>query len=130
MFHIAKDTLLVVDAFWLTEIRCSLASLFFIPFLIWSEGHAALRFGKHNVATWWYGTGFAVFNYFLFTGLSHSPLRHGAIIMALMPLISALVNWISDRQRPPTYTLISIAIALTGVLLVISRGWCRNIVGH
>jgi len=123
MYHVAKATLPIVDASWLTVIRCSFTALFFIPLLIWREGRAALRFEQHGMAIWWYGTlGFAVFNYFVFFGLGYSQPEHGAIMMALMPLIAALVGWASDGQRPPGYTLVLIVVALAGVLLVVTRG--------
>jgi len=123
MYHVAKATLPIVDAFWLTVIRCSFTALFFIPFLIWREGLAALRFEQHSIAIWWYGAlGFAVFNYFVFFGLGYSQPEHGAIMMALMPLIAALIGWVSNGQRPPGYTLVLIILALAGVLLVVTRG--------
>jgi len=72
---------------------------------------------------WLYGSlGFAGFNLLAFTGLAHSRPEHAAVIMALMPLMTALVNWGMRGVRPAGHTLVAIAIALTGVVLVVSNG--------
>ena len=123
MFHVAKATLPVIDAFWLTLLRYGFTAPFFVTLLIWREGRTALSFEGRGVAAWWYGTlGFAVFNYFVYFGLTYSQPEHGAIIMALMPLIAALISWVADGQRPSGPALGLIALALSGVLLVITHG--------
>lgn len=45
-----------------------------------------------------------------------------AVIMALMPLMTVLVNGFLTKTRPPFVTVISILIALAGALLVITKG--------
>jgi drug/metabolite transporter (DMT)-like permease len=123
MFHVAKATLPVIDAFWLAVVRYSFTAVFFALLLIWREGTASLRFDGQGLAAWWYGTlGFGMFNYFVFFGLNYSPPEHGAVIMALMPLIAAIVNWVSTGERPPGYTLVAIGVAFAGVVLVITQG--------
>lgn len=128
MFHVAKSTLHAIDAFWLALIRYGFTALFFSLLLYWREGLTSLHFDGKFISTWWYGTlGFALFNYLVLIGLSYSQPEHGAVIMALMPLIVALVNWISNGERPPGYTLLAIIIAFIGVLLVITRGDVSNL---
>lgn len=53
--------------------------------------------------------------------------EHGAIIMALMPLLTAIMIWILKRQKPRKVTFISIIIAFTGVFLVITKGSLSSI---
>ncbi|WP_236535556.1 DMT family transporter, partial [Vibrio vulnificus] len=48
--------------------------------------------------------------------------QHGAIIMALMPLISAVMMWTLKKARPSNFTIVSIVLALFGVVLVITKG--------
>src|SRR4029077_13150641 len=48
--------------------------------------------------------------------------EHAAIIVALMPLIAALVSWATNGRRPNRLTFGAMLIALTGVLLVITKG--------
>jgi len=123
MYHIAKETLSVIDAFWLTVLRYSFTAVFFTLLLLWREGVSSLRFDGQGLTVWWYGTlGFGMFNFLVFFGLIYSQPEHGAVIMALMPLISALVSSVSQRKRPASYTLVTIAVAFTGVFLIITHG--------
>ncbi len=123
MFPVAKATLPSVDAFWLTSIRYAIASLVFVALLARSEGRAALRFEGRVVRLALLGaTGFAGFGLFAFAGLARSRPEHGAIVMATQPLIAALVLWAARGVRPRPVTWGSIAAALVGVILVISRG--------
>ncbi len=123
MYHVAKDTLTVIDAYWLVFIRYVVTALVFTLILIRSEGLSALRLEGNGWVLWWYGTmGFAVFNYLVFLGLAMSSSEHAAVISGLMPMMSLLVAWVSEGQRPPTATLITLSIALLGVVLVVSRG--------
>jgi len=39
-----------------------------------------------------------------------------------MPFFTVLVNWLLENKRPANSTLLAIAIAFTGVLLVVTRG--------
>ena len=58
----------------------------------------------------------------VFVGLQYSRPEHGAIIMATQPLIAALAAWVIRGARPARSTLAFLAIALTGVLLVVTKG--------
>lgn len=62
------------------------------------------------------------FNLLLFTGVKHTTATNGALVMALSPLVTALMvsaissKWISRAQA------FSLIIGLAGVLLVITKG--------
>jgi drug/metabolite transporter (DMT)-like permease len=131
MFPLAKVLLLHMDAFSMTSIRYGLASPLFLVALAWREGRSALRLDGRGRRVWLYGSlGFAGFNLLAFEGLGQARPEHAAIIMALMPLLTALVNWALNGVRPSGVTLASIALALFGVGLVISDGdWARLITG-
>ena len=123
MFQVAKPLLVQIDAFYMTAIRYGGAALIFAVLLAYREGHAAFRMEGVTGLLWLYGSlGFAGFNLLAFTGLSHSRPEHAAVIMALMPLMTALVNWGMRGIRPASHTLLAIALALTGVALVVTDG--------
>lgn len=123
MFQVAKPLLSQVDAFHMTAIRYGVAALIFAALLAWREGRAAFSLEGSGSLLWLYGSlGFAGFNLLAFTGLAHSRAEHAAVIMALMPLITALVNWGMRGVRPASHTLFAIALALTGVVLVVTNG--------
>lgn len=123
MFQVAKPLLPQIDAFHMTAIRYGGAAFLFAGLLAYREGRGAFRLEGRGMLLWLYGSlGFAGFNLLAFTGLAHSRPEHAAVIMALMPLMTALVNWGMRGTRPAPHTLVAIAIALTGVVLVVSNG--------
>lgn len=123
MFQVAKPLLPQIDAFHMTAIRYGGAAFLFAGLLAWREGRNAFQFEGRGVLLWLYGSlGFAGFNLLAFTGLAHSRPEHAAVIMALMPLMTALVNWGLRGMRPASHTLFAIALALTGVALVVTNG--------
>ncbi len=123
MFPVAKSALLTLDAFWLTLIRYGSGALLFVALLAAIEGRGMLRFESRVLSLWAYGTaGFAGFSILAFLGLSRSQPEHGAIIMALMPLLGVLVNALWRGVRPTPLNMAAIVLALGGVALVITKG--------
>ncbi|MHB1620159.1 MAG: DMT family transporter [Sulfuricella sp.] len=123
MFPVAKTALVTLDAFWLTLIRYGSGALLFVALLAAIEGRAALRLESRTLALWRYGSaGFAGFSILALLGLSRSQPEHGAIIMALMPLLGVLVNALWRGVRPTPLNMAAIALALGGVALVITKG--------
>ena len=123
MFPVAKSALATLDAFWLTLIRYGSGALLFVALLAAIEGRSMLRFESRVLSLWAYGTaGFAGFSILAFLGLSRSQPEHGAIIMALMPLLGVLVNALWRGVRPTPLNIAAIVLALGGVALVITKG--------
>lgn len=123
MFPVAKAALVTLDAYWLTLVRYGSGALLFVALLAAIEGRAVLRFESRTLALWVYGTaGFAGFSILAFLGLSRSQPEHGAIILALMPLLGVLVNAVWRGVRPTPASIAAIALALIGVALVITKG--------
>ncbi len=123
MFPVAKSALVTLDAFWLTLIRYGSGALLFAALLAAIEGRGMLRFESRVLSLWAYGTaGFAGFSILAFLGLSRSQPEHGAIIMALMPLLGVLVNALWRGVRPTPLNIAAIVLALGGVALVITKG--------
>ena len=62
------------------------------------------------------------FNLLAFVGLAHSDPAHAAIVVAMIPLITAALRWGRDGIKPPTTTFVAIGVALLGVALVVTKG--------
>ena len=126
MFAIAKTALGTLDAFWLSAVRYVPAALVMLAVLAFVEGPAALN---PKGAAWrmlGYGTlGFAGFSILGFLGLSQSRPEHAAIIIALLPLVTAVLNWLLRGRRPAPVTVASLLVAFTGVAMVVTKGDLR-----
>ena len=123
MFAIAKGALGAIDAFWLTTWRYVPASLAMLALLWFVEGRGAFASGGNTLRLWIFGSlGFAGFSILGYLGLARSRPEHAAIIVALMPLFTALANWLVRGRRPGGVTLAATLVALAGALLVITKG--------
>jgi drug/metabolite transporter (DMT)-like permease len=128
-FVIGKSAVERVDAFHLTTVRYALAGLVLLAILAAVEGRGALRLEGRGLRLWWLGTlGFAGFNLLGFTGLAHARPQSASLIVALAPLLTALVLWQRSGVRPRRSTMVALAVALAGVALVISGGDPASIV--
>ena len=122
-FVVGKSALSRVDAYPLTTIRYAVASLLLLLVLVAVEGRRALRLEGRGLRLFALGSlGFAGFNLLAFTGLDHARPQSAALIVALAPLVTAVILWAQGGVRPPLVTAIAMAIALVGVTLVISGG--------
>ena len=123
MLPLAKALMQHMDVFVMTAIRYGLAAPLFLLALAWKEGRPALRLDGRGWQLAALGTlGFAGFNLLGYEGLRHTQPQQAAIIIALMPLLSALVNWALNGVRPGAGTWASIVLSLFGVALVLSDG--------
>jgi drug/metabolite transporter (DMT)-like permease len=128
-FVVGKSALARVDALPLTTIRYAVASACLLGILARLEGTEALRLDGRGLRLFWLGSlGFAGFNLLAYTGLAHARPQSASLIIALSPLVTALVLWQRTRVRPPTATLVLLVVALAGVALVISGGHPSSIV--
>ena len=58
--------------------------------------------GRRGLRLFGLGTlGFAGFNLLAFTGLDHAEPQSAALVVALAPLITAVVLWLRDRTTAP-----------------------------
>jgi drug/metabolite transporter (DMT)-like permease len=123
MFPVAKAALQFVDPFFVTLIRYGIAAIVMVLILWRLEGRAALLAEGRAWPLFFFGcAGFCAFSLLVFTGLRASTPAHGAILVALMPLLTALITAARSRKLPALHTRISIVIALVGVGLVVSNG--------
>ncbi len=125
-FPIAGIALTVIDPFYFTVVRYVGVSLILAILLVASEGVRALRPDGSGTRVWLYGTmAFTVYNFLVFLGqkiAGPSGAVLASIMMALMPMTSVLVLWVSRKITPSPVTLGCIVAAFLGVSLVITRG--------
>jgi drug/metabolite transporter (DMT)-like permease len=123
MFDIIGRALHHVDAFNLTALRYGLGVLILIAILVAREGLAALGPNGRSVELVLLGVvGFAGFNLLTNLALGRTQPQNAALIVALTPLLTVFIRWVRDGIRPQPVTLLLIAAALLGVLLVVSKG--------
>ena len=123
MFPVAEPALAVIDPYYMTLIRYGAAALLFLALLVLREGRQAVSLGGQGGVLMLLGAlGFAGFNLLAFNGLAHTRPEHGAVIMALMPMITVLLTWLFRGIRPAGFTLGMVVLAFSGVFLVITGG--------
>lgn len=128
-FVVGKSALDRVDAFPLSTVRYAVAAGLWLAVLAHVEGRGALRLDGRGARLFWLGTlGFAGFNLLAYTGLAHARPQSASLIVALAPLLTALVLWRRTGRRPSKVTFAFLALALAGVALVISGGRPSTIV--
>ena len=112
-----------MDAYPLTTLRYALAAAIMLVLLAAVEGRQALRLDGRGWRLFGLGSlGFAGFNLLAFTGLEHARPQSAALIVALAPLVTALILWGRSGVRPARVTAVAMGVALIGVGLVISGG--------
>jgi drug/metabolite transporter (DMT)-like permease len=128
-FVVGKSALQQINAFPLTTIRYAAAAALLLVLLAAVEGKQALRLEGRGLRLFWLGAvGFAGFNLLAYTGLAHARPQSASLIVALGPLLTALVLWQRTRVRPAASTFAFLGVALVGVVLVISGGHPSSIV--
>jgi len=128
-FVVGKSALSTLNAFPLSTIRYAVAAGLWLVVLAVVEGRDALRLEGRGLRLFLLGSlGFAGFNLFAYTGLAHARPQSASLIVALVPLITALELWRRTGKRPANATFALMAVALAGVALVISGGHPSTIV--
>lgn len=130
LFPIALVTLPRLDPFYMTSIRYGITAIVLLVLLAGIEGRDMLRVEGKALRLAALGSfGFAGLGLLVFVGLQHSRPEHGGIIMATQPLIAAIVAWQLKGTRPSHSTLGFLALALAGVVLVITKGHFTGLSG-
>lgn len=133
MFPVMTQVLSKTDPFTFTAMRYSIAAVAFTVLLLIKEGTIALKLrGERYFLAWLLGTaGFAGFGFLVFWGqqlAGPSGALTASIMMATMPMMGLLVNWILHRVRPPFYSFFFISLSFFGVVLVITKGDLSSII--
>ena len=113
----------MLDPFFLGSFRYAFGVLLFIAILWIAEGRQALRYGGRFLPAAVYGlVGFCGFNILVWWGLAYTLPEHASIIMALQTPMTALAVWLTRGLRPSPFTVGCIAVAIGGVLVVVTKG--------
>lgn len=123
MFPVAKRTFAHLDPFSLGTLRYVLGLSIFAALLWAIEGRQAFRYGRRL----WPAIGFGIvgitgFNTLVWSGLIFTRPEHAAILSAMQTPLTALALWLVRGQRPHAFTLGCVAVAIGGVVLVITKG--------
>src|SRR5207248_3140212 len=119
-FVVGKSALDRVNAFPLSTMRYAGAAALWLIVLAVVEGRGALRLDGRGLRLFWLGSlGFAGFILLAYTGLAHSRPQSASLIVALAPLLTALVLWRRTGTRPTRMTFGFLA-------LEIGRASCRE----
>jgi drug/metabolite transporter (DMT)-like permease len=130
LFSVAKRTLPILDAFALGTVRYALGVALLVVLLAAFEGRQALRFGGRLWPATIVGLiGITGFNLFIWIGLVYTRPEHASIILALQSPLTALAVWLVHGQRPARFTLGCVAVAIAGVVVVITKGDLANALG-
>jgi drug/metabolite transporter (DMT)-like permease len=131
MFPISKYLLGEMDALTMTLLRYGVAAPLFLLLLAQREGWRSLRPRTPLLPLIALGgLGFAGFNLLMFFGISQSKPEHGAIVMALQPLIAAMILWARSGQRPAAHSFAALGLAIAGVVLLVTDGHVSRLVGN
>ena len=126
MFPVGKIMLATLDPYAITSIRYGSAAVILVIILWLVEGSApfvALRSDPRRWALFFYGSmGFAGFSLFNFEGLRLTSPQQAAIIAGMQPLMIALTQWLLRGVRPARATLLCVAVAFSGCVVVVSKG--------
>ncbi|HLO77987.1 MAG TPA: DMT family transporter [Magnetospirillum sp.] len=127
MFPIMTGALERIDPFTFTALRYTIAGAAFLILLVLREGVGALRLGGERVLLAWFlgSCGFAGFGFLVFLGQQMAGPQGAltaSIMMATMPMLGLLVNWLVRKARPPVYSFGFIALSFAGVTMVITNG--------
>jgi drug/metabolite transporter (DMT)-like permease len=108
-------------------VRYALGVALFVALLAAVEGRGSLRFDGRGLLASAVGLiGITGFNLFIWIGLGYTRPEHASIILALQSPLTALAVWVLRGQRPATFTLGCVAVAIAGVVLVITKGDVSN----
>lgn len=127
MFPVMTRALRHIDPFTFTCMRYAIAGAVFALLLARREGRIGFDIrGSRIRLAWFFGTaGFAGFQFLVFYGqkeLGPSGALTASIMMATMPLLGFLVNWVVRRAVPPRGALAFILLSFFGITLVVTKG--------
>ena len=126
MFPVMTPTLQKIYPVYFTLFRYGSVSIIFTILLIIVEGPKSLNPDGNFLKLWLLGTfAFAGFNLLVFWG-QHTAGKSGSLIasvmMAIQPLITAIIAWIFKGKKPSLISFLSMILAFIGVFLVVTKG--------
>ncbi|PHM64086.1 transporter [Xenorhabdus stockiae] len=133
-FPIMTSALTRMDPYTFTLLRYGFAGIALLIALYLREGRQGFNLkGERIGLIWLLGTvGFAGFGFFVFLGqqmAGKSGALTASIMMATMPMLSILVNWVLRKVAPPAISIGLILMSFFGVMTVITKGHYGSLFG-
>jgi drug/metabolite transporter (DMT)-like permease len=113
----------VFGSFTGASFRYLVALLFMVPMMLFKDPKAFKVTRKQFIQLALLGfTGIFAYSFFFFTGLRHVKASHGALIVALNPVLVMLISALIGKERISGIKILGLLISLAGTAIVIARG--------
>jgi len=120
---IAKAAFSAMDSVAANVARYGIALVVLTPIFLFREGRAAFDYEGQFWRVAIVGiVGMSASALLMLWGLSYTLPENVVVILALQPTLAALADWWMRGRRPAASTQICIALAFTGVVLVVTKG--------
>jgi len=108
-----------------------LIALFFLASLLFHYGASSLKVASHDLLRLFLLGLFGVvgYHFFFFSSLGLTAVANTAVINAMSPVITGLLASIFIRERLSSVNYAGVTIALVGVIILLTDGKLKNIVG-
>jgi drug/metabolite transporter (DMT)-like permease len=128
-FTVTKVLFRNLDAFAVTSLRYGFGGAILAGILGVAEGRKAFRMGEHARRAWLLGPAGVVGSVLLaYYGLQHTRPQNAALMVALQPLIMAILLRVTGKGILPRSTAVAMAVAFVGAIVVIAEGDPRTFV--
>jgi drug/metabolite transporter (DMT)-like permease len=113
----------VFGSFTGASFRYLVALLFMVPMMLFKDAKAFKVTDKQFIQLALLGfTGIFAYSFFFFTGLRQVKASHGALIVALNPVLVMLISALIGKERISGIKILGLLISLAGTAIVIARG--------
>jgi drug/metabolite transporter (DMT)-like permease len=113
----------VFGSFTGASFRYLVALLFMVPMMLFKDSKAFKVTRKQFIQLALLGfSGIFAYSFFFFTGLRMVKASHGALIVALNPVLVMLISSLFGKERISGIKVMGLLLSLTGTAIVISRG--------
>ena len=113
----------VFGSFTGASFRYLVALVFMVPMMLFKDTKAFKVTRKQFIQLSLLGlTGIFAYSFFFFTGLRIVKASHGALIVALNPVLVMFISVLIGKERISGIKILGLMISLTGTAIVIARG--------
>ena len=116
-FNLAKPVLAEMSPYLAGASRYTIAAIVMIMIAQFTRAAIPLREWKAYLTLGIVGV--FGFNLFFFLGMAHSSAINGALIMALNPLLTAILSYVILGERPKLAQLLAFPVGIAGVAIVV-----------
>lgn len=126
-FPLMTSALTHIDPYTFTMLRYGFAGILLVIMLCFREGRLGLSLKGERIGLAWLlgSVAFVGFGFFVFLGqkmVGANGALTTSIMMATMPMLGLLVNWMLHKVTPPSVSIGLIIMSFFGVITVITKG--------